>query len=392
MSQPNEFDIAVVGGGPAGSKTAQKAAQAGAKVLLVEAKKEVGKPIKCAGIITKRAFQVSDLPNSQIIRSIKGAKVFSSGKKRLEFKTETPRSDVINRANFDQALLKKAEKAGATIKRSTEAYDFEYPYLKVQKDGKSSKIKTKILIGADGPQSKTREWLGLPSPPRKIHGNQVKIKTKKDLDSLVNLYFNNDHFRDFFGWTIPTEENRARVGLGTTEPKALKESLQYILKNYHPQAEIIKRQGGIIPIGFSKQTYTKGGLIVGDAAGQVKPTSGGGIFTGLSCAKIAGRTAAKKAKKDKIKASDLAEYEKKWKEKLERELRFGYFVSKVWKHSPNFLISHLLGTLNEEKIKEKIKKYGDPDFPSKVTKEVLKTPNFWKNLLSLNKNNKDDQN
>lgn len=384
MSQTDKFDIIVVGGGPAGSKTAQKAAQAGAEVVLIEAKEKVGTPIKCAGIITKRAFQLSGLSQEQIVRSIKGAQVFSSGEKKLEFKTKTPRSYVINRAEFDQALIKKAQKAGVSIRKPAEATDFEYPYLKVKESERSSKIKTKILIGADGPQSKTREWLDLPAPPRKIYGHQVKVKTKKDLGSSVNLYFNNNYFRGFFGWTIPTEKNRARIGFGTTTPKKLKKSLQYLLKKYHPQSKIIEHQGGIIPIGFSKQTYTKAGLIVGDAAGQVKPTSGGGVFAGLTCAKIAGKIAANKAQADRISAKDLGEYEKMWKQKLEKELRFGYFISQIWKFAPNFIIQHLLNSLDGNKIKERIRKHGDPDYPSKVTKEVLKTSEFWKNFLFVN--------
>ncbi|MDI6859685.1 MAG: NAD(P)/FAD-dependent oxidoreductase, partial [Methanocellales archaeon] len=140
------------------------------------------------------------------------------------------------------------------------------------------------------------------------------------------------------------------------------------------------------PLGPLKRTVSNGIMIVGDAAGQVKPSSGGGIYTGTLCAKIAGEVAAAAVKEGDTSAKRLAEYEKRWRSAIGRELKIGMRINEVVSRLSDSDINELIGMLNDPEILSIISQYGDMDYPSAVVKKlILAKPRLLRSLGVLTK-------
>lgn len=382
MAHKSQFDIIVIGAGPVGSMAARVAAKKGAEVLLVDAKSKIGEPAQCAGLLSVRGFEKAKVGKKCILQKIKGAKVYAPSGYHICFKLQKPHAYAIDRIKFDQALFQKAQKTGAETMLEAKATHLSYPYLTLKKDGQKQIIKGKVFIVANGPLSKIREQAGLPAPRRIIYGLQAIIEPQNVKNNIVKIYFSQKKYNNFFAWSIPIGKNKVRVGLGTKKAKAAKTSLEKLLQEKYPNAEILQYQGGLIPLGFSKKTYTEGILICGDAAGQVKPTSGGGICTGLTSAQFAGKIAAEAARVEDTSENFLSQYEKAWKSKIGKELKFGYFIHKIWGLMPNFFFNYGIRVINHPQLIQLIKDYGDIDYPSRVVKKFLKTPRFWIRLVA----------
>ena len=138
---------------------------------------------------------------------------------------------------------------------------------------------------------------------------------------------------------------------------------------------IVKSQGGSIPIGASSSTVKDNILIVGDAAGQAKPTSGGGLYTGLVCAKIAGEIAARACREDD--ASVLRKYDVLWRERLGTELRVGMMAHRMLAHMPDRTMNQLLAALDRPELVREVAAHGDIDYPSQLLRHVLLQPRLW---------------
>ena len=133
----------------------------------------------------------------------------------------------------------------------------------------------------------------------------------------------------------------------------------------------------MIPIGPARRTVADGFLIVGDAAGQAKPTSGGGIYTGMLCGKIAGEVAARCALMGRTRARSLKEYEKLWRAKLARELSLGMRAHHILTQLDDAAIAAGLKLLALPQLRKLIERFGDIDYPSKIARELVKRPRLW---------------
>lgn len=146
-------------------------------------------------------------------------------------------------------------------------------------------------------------------------------------------------------------------------------------KNSSPfleNAEIIKHIGGVIPLGILKRTHDSNVMLVGDAAAQVKPTSGGGIYTGLLCANHCSNAALDALKKNNFTSKFLKNYHKLWFSDIGRELNLGMKFRRIFKSLSDKQFDKYIEKFNDPKITEIISKYGDIDYPSKLVKPLLK--------------------
>lgn len=383
----NNYDVVVVGAGPTGATASRMASRYGARTLLCEEHGEIGTPVRCAGLISKEGFQALSFCKDTILKEVYGALIYAPNGECISIGGDQTRAYVVDRKKLDMELVKKATQEGVHLKTGAKAVDRNNKCLVVAVNGKKVNIKSPLVIGADGPFSQVAKWAGLPTPRKHIYGIQAVIGAKPRRTGFVEGYLSNQIAPGFFGWVIPYGKGFVLAGLGTTS--SYKQSLRELLDNFLNfrfsmrinQAEELT--AGPIPIGYAKRTVVDETLIVGDAAGQAKPTSGGGIYTGTYCARIAGKIAAKYALNKGLSPHFLKNYESRWKKALGKELNFGFKAHQLLNYLTDKDLNRIIAIINEPEIIEIINSYGDMDYPSKLILKLLKIGKVWQGLLSL---------
>jgi len=390
-----EYDVAIVGGGPIGGYVAGEIARKKFKVAIFEKHKQIGTPINCAGLVTPRVFDFLDISKNVVIQNkIKGAHIHSPSGNILTIGGDKVHALVIDRSKFDRKIIKKSEEKGAEV-------FLESNVLSAQKIGnhielmtsQRQDIKCKLLVGADGPHSKIRDRFAFPEPAEFLRGIGAEVTSINLNPNFVEIFVGRNIAPGFFAWMIPTDKNgtNARIGLCINQASSYspKHYFSNFLKNKHSSSylkniKITKYMGGIVPLGALKKTYASNVLIVGDAAAQVKPTSGGGIFTGLLCASHCSTIAVDALQKNDYTSQFLKKYHKLWSADIGRELYLGMRFRKIYKNLTDKQIDKYIEKFQNPKITEIISKYGDIDFPSKLVKPLLKKiPSLLKLLPSV---------
>lgn len=385
------YDVIVVGAGPAGATAARVAAQAGATVLLLEEHTQIGRPIQCTGLLSLRGWRLARVPSSIIVREIRGVRVHSPDGSVYELGGERVRAYVIDRDRLDQSLVERAAKAGVIVQIGTRAVELgeyrnkERTLITQTSGGARQHLKASVIIGADGPHSLLARHAGLPRPKKMLLGFQaliaVGVNGRSPLRSdFVEVFFGRRWAANFFAWSVPAADGTARVGLATDCVREAKQCFERLRAEHHKQSKIVLYQSGMIPIGPAERTVTDGFLIVGDAAGQAKPTSGGGIYTGMFCGRIAGEVAARCALAGKTPAQFLREYERRWRAKLDRELSLGMRAHHILSQLTDDQITQALRLLATPALRKLIERVGDIDYPSKIARELFRRPRLWSKL------------
>ncbi len=381
----DKFDVIVVGGGPAGSVSARTAAQHGAKVLQIEEHTKIGNPIQCTGLLSVRGLEATGASREIILREITGAYVYAPDGRQLAVGGDRVHAYVINRDQLDQNLFKMAQGAGVQAREGVRAVRWSPGKLTVAtRAGKEETLHTPVVIGADGPHSVLAKEAKLPRPQKFTLGFQAVLPYeppgRKD---FVEVFIGKEMAPNFFGWAVPSVDGFGRVGLMTADWKNSRTYFQNMLKARKLSTKIIQFQSGVIPIGPSAKSVAAGLILVGDATGHAKPTSGGGIFTSSTCAKIAGEVAAKCALLGKTSERALSEYDKRWRALLGNELNLGMQAHKLMCALDDRQLNRIFAVLAEPEMTEIITRYGDIDYASRLALELLKRPQLWGRLLSF---------
>lgn len=390
-----EYDVAVVGGGPIGGYIAGEIAKKNFKVSIFEKNKEIGVPVNCAGLVTPRVFDFIDIPKKTVIQNkIKGAHIHSPSGNILTIGGDRLHALVIDRSKFDKEIIKKSKTYGVEVFLEENVLSAQKIENHIElKTSKGLDIKCKLLVGADGPYSKIRDRFAFPEPTEFLRGIGAEV-INTDLDpDFVELFVGRNIAPGFFAWIIPTDKNgnRARIGLcinqnATYSPKKYFENF---LENKHASiflknTSITNYIGGIIPLGVLKKTYESNVIVVGDAAAQVKPTSGGGVYTGLLCASHCSTVSIDALQNNNFGFQFLKRYQKLWTADIGRELNLGMKFRNIYKNFSDKQMDKYIERFSNPKITEIISKYGDIDYPSKLVKPLLKKiPTLLKLLPSF---------
>ncbi|MFQ6072834.1 MAG: NAD(P)/FAD-dependent oxidoreductase, partial [Methanosarcinales archaeon] len=232
----DQYDIVVVGAGPAGSITAKTAAEHGLDVLLIEKRQEIGDPVRCAEGVNKKSLQRHIKPNIRWISAeVKGSRIYAPDRTKIEMSDELSGEEVgyvLERKIFDRALAYSAAKAGAEVLVKTRATgliikDNFVQGIKGMSFGESFEVKSKIVIGADGIESKVGRWAGIDTTLslKDIDTCAQFLMTNIDVDTdYCEFYLGNNIAPGGYVWIFPKGKNSANVGVGILGSKTNSEA------------------------------------------------------------------------------------------------------------------------------------------------------------------------
>jgi len=353
---------------------ARSAAQQGAQVLLVEKGATPTYPDRCTGIVSPRCLQEADLDESVVLREIRGGIIHAPNGRSVRIEAAEARAVVIDRRLLNNSLLKMAQEGGVEFSPHSRVVGLEDQATIIEKNGDTYRAKAKVVIGADGPKSQVAAWIKLPPPGQLLLGLQAVARYEPEDPDLIEVFIDQDLAPGFFAWVVPAEEGIARIGLATHQMKGASAFLKRFLEKL--KLKPLKINAGLIPIGPRAQTVSEGVMVVGDAAAQAKPTSGGGLYTGICAAKIAGQVAAEHALSPQDN-NGLMPYEKRWREKLDRELSLGIALRRLFRGLHNREINFIFDVLDNKALIDVVTTYGDIDYPSLILKALLQHPKEW---------------
>ena len=311
-----EYDVVVVGAGPAGSNAAYECAKNGYKVVILEEDPVVGVPVQCGEGLSCFALQHLDIKPDDGFVSANISRlrvIFTNG----NWMSVHDGGYELDRDKFDQFLVKRATDAGSELLTSAKVIEFDSKekILKVTYNKKIMLVKAKIVIGADGPKSNIAAWSGLLQKDqwrdKLIRAYELKMEGV-DVNGF-DMYFDVDIAPGGYVWVFQKGENIANVGIATTAKDTAKR-LDKFIQQKKIDGKVIGKTAGAIPYkGPLEKTYADGILIAGDAAGSTNPVFLGGISTAMQTGSLAGKTAAESLKADDFSEGFLSRYQKRWK-------------------------------------------------------------------------------
>jgi geranylgeranyl reductase family protein len=370
------IDVAVIGGGPAGLQTARLLAETGARVAVFEKKPEIGSNVVCTGFVGRELFSEFDLPADILTSEFQEARIVSSTGKTILYRHPAPFAAVVDRRRFDQALAGLAERAGADIETGTSVLDVEVlpdgVILETVVADVPVRRRARMAVLATGVDRRLHAKLKLTVPKRIVYGAQAEIES--DGAVIPTIYAGPPTAPGGFAWSVPSGNGRMRLGLITDEHP--RKAFEAFLSRHHPGTSL---EGAARPLefkpiyqGMAKTTVADRALSVGEAAGQVKTTTGGGVYYGLWGARIAAEVIREALAADSLGAASLAPYERRWKAALRREISLGLYVRKLYSWMSESQFEALFTLAQTDGLIPLIQSEGNFDWQSGVIRSLFR--------------------
>lgn len=372
-------DVLVIGSGPAGSTAAKHAALGGAEVILIDKKSEIGSPKRCAEGVSQGGLEDLgvELNPRWVTQKIEGVRLVAPDSTDVWMtsdEVDLPEAGyILERKIFDKHMAMDAARAGAKIRVKTLAKSMKkiengYEVL-VESMGEEYTIQAKIVIAADGPESHVGRWAGLRTstkPKDMESGIQFEMcNVKQEKDDVIEFYFGSVS-PGGYAWIFPKGEGIANVGLAVLAPLAEKTAFEYLcdfVKNTPATKDAVAVElnvGGDPVGGIIKDLSADNIMVVGDAAGQVNPLTGGGIISGMTGGMLAGKTAAKAIIDEDCSAKYLSAYDKAVVSELGDSMKKYHLVQKY------------MLTLDDNELNEIAEAFQGVSFEKISTTEIVK--------------------
>ena len=317
-------DVVVIGAGPAGLFASLRVAQSGLRVTLLEEHQVVGDPVHCTGILAREAFDEFDLPSSVILNELSTARFISPSGLDVVYRTRAIEAVAIDRVAFDAGLAERARSAGVELRYQSRATG-----ARIDRDGVvisvagQPDVRARVCVLACGGRYALHRQLGLTVPSLFLHTAQRELPVERP-DEL-EIHFGSDVAPRGFGWIVPIRRGRrfyARIGVMSEDrsPTYFDRMLARVRDRWDVGAMDGPPRQKILPLNRISRTYGDRLLVVGDAAGLVKPTTGGGIYYSLVSASIAADVLTDVFEENDFSSARLADYEQRWRASLEDEL------------------------------------------------------------------------
>jgi geranylgeranyl reductase family protein len=370
------YDVVVVGAGPAGSAAARYCSEQGLTTLLIEEHGTIGYPVQCAGLLSIAAWEECRVSRRSILHQVQGARFVTSQGNSYTLDAGVGKAFVVDRGILDREMAASALDAGADVRVKTAVREIRDSGLITSGMRGREEVRSRLIIAADGVRSGVARMMGFLRSPVVLTGLQADIQHEIDPD-FVEVHPHASP--DFFGWGIPMGCHRARIGL--CGEKDIKERFIRLKRKY--PGPCMHLASGALPLGVMPRTYGRKILFVGDAAGLVKPTSGGGIYTGVRSARHAAVTAAMCCEQDRFEDAILSTYEQRWKSDFGRELQMGFRLYQLRRSLSPSEVDQVLSLLGSPAFLETVVRYGDMDRPRKLLFHLAKNPSFYPLLRIL---------
>lgn len=329
----DSYDVLVIGAGPAGSIAAKTAAEKGLDVLLIEKRQEIGDPVRCAEGVSKQYLKRHvEIDKKWICADLKGSRIYAPDGTKIEMAEEIAGGEVgyvLERKIFDRALAENAAKAGAEVRVKTRATGLiiEDDFIKgarLMHLGKEYDVHAKIVIGADGVESKVGRWAGIDTSLKPIDIETCVQYLVAGIDinqEYCEFYIGSEIAPGGYVWIFPKGEGKANVGIGILGSKMGKfkprpvDYLNTFLEKKFPNARIVEMIFGGVPVsGSIEKTSANGLMLIGDAARQSDPVTGGGILNAMDAGKMAGESAFAAISAGDVSLEKFEDvYEKRWR-------------------------------------------------------------------------------
>jgi digeranylgeranylglycerophospholipid reductase len=382
-----KLGIIVVGGGPCGSYAAYTAAKLGAEVLVCEEHEEIGAPKHCAGHLNISSLRRLGLrvPRRAVENEIRGAVFISPSGKQFLLRCRAPVTYVVNRELFDKHLAELAIKAGVKyrFKSGVKSLILDSGSVKGVALKGEERVEANLVIDAEGCSSKLLKKTGLNGleGSMMVKGCQAEVDCVDDVEEdMVEVYLGSKAAPGFFAWIIPRKDGSAKVGLATESGDPRKYLRRFMEK--HPVASEKLKKSRTTSISFHPiplagpipKTYSDGFLVVGDAASQVKPTTGGGVIFGLTCARVAGEVAYEAVKMQDFSDAFLSRYQSRWKRLVGFELAAMLRMRRMLNSLSDSRIDGMIELCSRLGVDSVLEKAGDLDFQGRSLIPMIKYP------------------
>ena len=376
-------DVLIIGGGPSGLRLAARLAGSGLHVRILEKKDSIGSRVVCTGIIGKEVFDSFGMNRDSALGELQTVRLVSPLGTSVVYRHPKAFAYVVDREKFDRNLASDARDRGAEIELSVKAEDIQVSGEGVRvrargADGGRGLFSARMAVLASGIDFGLQVQLGLGRPKEFLNGAQVEIDA--DDPAAAAIFVGRDIAPGAFAWMVPSGPSRLRVGLLTRrEPRAYLARLAATVfperfANVAPHGIRIKA----IAQGLLSKTYGERVIAIGEAAGHVKTTTGGGVAYGLMGADIAADVIGGCFAKNAFAAKDLARYEKAWRAAMQREIVLGHMARRVCARLTDAQMERIFYLAQTDGIIPIIREKGDFDWHGDLILALVKRLSFMR--------------
>jgi geranylgeranyl reductase family protein len=325
------YDVLVVGGGPAGLYASWRLAQAGFSTVVCEEHDTIGEPVHCTGVLSAACFDELQVPRGAILNPLTTVRFVSPSGLEVRYTPSTTQAVVIDRARFDQQLASQARAAGVELRLGTRVTSLDFTPRGVGVKVGAGTLQTRLVVLASGASYMLQRRLGLGLPKAYLHTAQRELPARRLGD--VEIHFGRQIAPGGFAWAVPIQRPHgafARVGvMATGQPAGWYRGMVGRLADWGVEAAPEHPRLKFLPLRSIERTFDNRLLVVGDAAGLVKPTTGGGIYYSMLSASIAADVAAPALERDRLDARALRTYQSRWRRRLAGEFQAQWVLRRL---------------------------------------------------------------